>query len=120
MSQFLTPTDIPDAEYRGLWSGHTVKWDFGGRQVFAQTDKGVRGINVPIRFRVEDNRIVENSIETEPATGANLADEPLVIHAIEGTNLGAMAEELVMNTPHDRHDDLHWFLERALHILNAE
>ena len=60
--EFFAPADIPDGEYEGTMSGHHLMCRYKGKDVFVETDLGVRGINVPHRFRIVDGRVDEESI----------------------------------------------------------
>lgn len=63
-SPLLTSVDpIEDGWYFGLWTGHTLKFKMkDGRELQADTTIGVRGINVPVCFYVEENRIDDAKI----------------------------------------------------------
>lgn len=58
----LVPIEVPDGCYQGLFTGHTMVWKVNDRDVYQNTDLGVRGVNVPHKFFVKDGRIVEKTI----------------------------------------------------------
>ena len=60
---FLESIEISDGQYGGTISGHEVKFQFNGREIYAITDLGIRGINVPVRFEVKNCKVIESSIE---------------------------------------------------------
>lgn len=51
-----------DGEYTGIWGGHVLKINYFGGQLTKETIRGVRGINIPVRLRVENGRVLEDSI----------------------------------------------------------
>ena len=61
--RFFRPVEVLDGRYTGLWSGHTLKWDYEGGQVQVETDRGVRGINGAVEFDIRDGKVVENTIK---------------------------------------------------------
>lgn len=62
--QFLSSIEVPDGEYAGLWSGYEIKFQVSGREVFITTrNTGVRGINIPVVFRVANGQLDEGSIK---------------------------------------------------------
>lgn len=63
---FLKAVDIPDGSYEGKWSGYQIKFQCNGEEIVAKTVIGIRGINVPVKFQVVNQHIVEESIETFP------------------------------------------------------
>jgi hypothetical protein len=60
---YETLANIPDGTYEGIWSGYTIRYKFEGKDVTCQTTDGVRGVNIPVKFEVKDNLLVEESIE---------------------------------------------------------
>lgn len=64
--QFFTPIEVANGTYSGLWSGHDLTWEYDGKKVQVHTDRGVRGLNIPVTFDVVDNRVDEESIKTVP------------------------------------------------------
>lgn len=63
MSQWCVLANVPDGWYEGTWSGYTIRYLFNDKEVQCQSVRGVRGINIPVRFQVKDNFLVDESIE---------------------------------------------------------
>lgn len=51
-----------NGEYTGIWSGHTLRIDYFGGQLTKETKVGVRGVNIPVRLKVVNGRVAEESI----------------------------------------------------------
>lgn len=64
MGKVFTRVEVPvrDGWYSGLWSGHTLKWDYEGVMVQCETDRGIRGVNVLVGFEVREGEVVENTM----------------------------------------------------------
>ena len=61
----LVPIDIPDGTYQGYWSGHTLKFEYDEQMVYVETKIGIRGLNIPVEFEIEDSKVVEEGIKKE-------------------------------------------------------
>lgn len=55
---------VPDGCYTGLWSGHTLKWNYKGVEIQHETDLGVRGLNIHVSFYVRDSEVIEDTIRS--------------------------------------------------------
>jgi hypothetical protein len=65
-ARILKPTIVPDGWYSGKWSGYELEFELNGEPCFATLKKrGVRGINIPVRFRVFCGTVDEDSIAVE-------------------------------------------------------
>lgn len=54
---------VPDGEYTAAWSGYTLEFECQGETRYASTKRrGVRALNVPVRFKVVDGEVDEDSI----------------------------------------------------------
>lgn len=63
--KFYTPTTVPDGEYTGRWGGYEINFEHEGREVNVCTiERGVRGINIPCKFRIVNGRLDESTLET--------------------------------------------------------
>lgn len=62
-TRYREPVTIPDGQYTGKQSGYVLSWMHEGREVDVHLSVGVRGIRVPMRFLVKDNKVVESSVE---------------------------------------------------------
>lgn len=62
--RYLIPVDVPDGEYEGRWSAYDLVFEYDGREVHQATSLGVRGINIPTRFRIKDGKLDESSMKT--------------------------------------------------------
>lgn len=51
-----------DGEYTGRWSGHQLVVDYFGDRIEMVTERGIRGMNVPVRVKVVEGAIDEESI----------------------------------------------------------
>lgn len=61
--RFLEPANVPDGQYEGVWSGHELQYVVGGRDVYVETRRGVRGMNIPVTLDVKGSRVVESTIK---------------------------------------------------------
>lgn len=61
----LQPVSVPDGQYTGTMSGHEIQFTHDGRDVYCETDLGVRGINVPVTFQMAGNRVIEATITSD-------------------------------------------------------
>lgn len=57
-----TSVVVPDGTYIGRWCGDQVAHQYDGQAIIWETEIGVRG-SCPVRFVVQDCKIVERSIE---------------------------------------------------------
>jgi hypothetical protein len=48
---------IPFGEYLGLWGGYVVTFVIGNKKYEAQTEDGVRGMNIPCTVISDENGI---------------------------------------------------------------
>lgn len=62
--KFYAPVEVPDGEYKGRWSGYVIQFEHEGQQVMARTKLGVRGINIPVTFRIVEGKLDNDSINT--------------------------------------------------------
>ena len=62
-TRYREPVTVPDGQYIGKQSGYVLSWMHEGREVDVHLSVGVRGIRVPMRFIVKDNKVVESSVE---------------------------------------------------------
>lgn len=46
VNQTVNPAEIPDGTYEGNWSGYTVTFQVGGKNMTATTEVGFRGLSV--------------------------------------------------------------------------
>lgn len=60
---FMVPTKVPDGTYQGVWSAHKLKFRLNRKNIDCTTERGVRGIDVPVKFRVKNGELVESSIQ---------------------------------------------------------
>lgn len=65
MGKFYTPIKIPDGSYKGKWSGYEINFDYEGREVNVHTDIGVRGINIPCSFEIENGKLKQKSVKAD-------------------------------------------------------
>ena len=67
----LSPVLLPDGVYKGLWSGHVISFkciDLSEeiKECYIQDLViGVRGINIPVTFKIKDNKIDESTIKVK-------------------------------------------------------
>lgn len=72
MTTFLKTAEVLDGTYEGLWGGHSLRFRVGSDEFLCETDRGIRGMNVPVTFTVSGGDVDEGSIETNgPSTISN-------------------------------------------------
>ncbi len=62
-NQYRIKANCPDGEYTGIMGGHVLEWEYEGKKVDCITDLGVRGINIPVKFRIQNGLVNEASID---------------------------------------------------------
>lgn len=62
--RYRIPVTIPDGSYEGKWGGHRLIWEFEGNEVDVETKLGIRGINIPVRFKIVNGKVDETTIKT--------------------------------------------------------
>ena len=55
----------PDGEYLGEWTRKTITFTHGNARVSLSTVRAILGIHVPVRFRIVDGQVDENTIAPE-------------------------------------------------------
>ena len=50
---------VADGTYNGKWSSYMVEFDYESYKIIASWRKGVRGLNIPARITVTDNKVVD-------------------------------------------------------------
>ena len=51
---FYGEVSVPDGSYVGVQGGYEVEMDVKGQMVIFRTEKGVRGIDIPVKVMVTD------------------------------------------------------------------
>lgn len=62
-NRYRSPANVRDGDYEGTWGGYRLVWQVDGKEVDIETKLGVRGFNIPVRFKVINGKVDEDSIE---------------------------------------------------------
>jgi ribosomal protein L11 len=49
-------TSVPDGNYSGTWGGYIINVKIKDKEYQMKTEKGVRGINIPVVVTVKDGK----------------------------------------------------------------
>ena len=53
---------IANGTYEGIWGGYEIKFNYNRNPATIQTKLGIRGFNIPVRFKVTNNQVEEKDI----------------------------------------------------------
>ncbi len=53
---------ISDGIYNGIWGGWEVSFDYNGEKRKIETSIGVRGFNIPVKVKVNNEKIIVETV----------------------------------------------------------